>query len=74
MAEASIRLRRGEGRSFKAGGPWIYDNEIGEVLGDPADGDVVAIEDYNGSPGCRLSQPGLHHRGAGPVPEAGHRY
>ena len=50
MAEASIRLRRGEGRSFKAGGPWIYDNEIGEVLGDPADGDVVAIEDYNGYP------------------------
>ena len=50
MKEASIRLRRGEGRSFKAGGPWIYDNEIGEVLGDPADGEVVAIEDYNGYP------------------------
>ena len=50
MKEASIRLRRGEGRSFKAGGPWIYDNEIGEVLGDPSDGDVVAIEDYNGYP------------------------
>ena len=50
MKEASIRLRRGEGRSFKAGGPWIYDNELGEVLGDPADGDVVAIEDYNGYP------------------------
>ena len=50
MKETSIRLRRGEGRSFKAGGPWIYDNEIGEVLGDPADGDVVAIEDYNGYP------------------------
>ena len=50
MKDASIRLRRGEGRAFKAGGPWIYDNEIGEVLGDPADGDVVAIEDYNGYP------------------------
>ena len=50
MKDASIRLRRGEGRSFKAGGLWIYDNEIGEVLGDPADGDVVAIEDYNGYP------------------------
>ena len=50
MKDASIRLRRGEGRSFKAGGPWIYDNELGEVLGDPADGDVVAIEDYNGYP------------------------
>ena len=50
MKEASIRLRRGGGRSFKAGGPWIYDNELGEVLGDPADGDVVSIEDYNGYP------------------------
>ena len=46
----AIRLRRGEGRAFKAGGPWIYDNEIGEILGDPADGDVVPIQDYNGYP------------------------
>ena len=46
----AIRLRRGEGRAFKAGGPWIYDNEIGEIVGDPADGDVVAIQDYNGYP------------------------
>ena len=46
----AIRLKRGEGRSFKAGGPWIYDNEIGEIVGDPADGDVIRIEDYNGYP------------------------
>ena len=50
MTDAAIRLKRGEGRSFKAGGPWIYDNEIGEILGDPADGDIVRIEDYNGYP------------------------
>ena len=47
---AAIRLRRGEGRAFKAGGPWIYDNEIGEIAGSPADGDLVRIEDYNGYP------------------------
>ncbi|OUQ58567.1 rRNA large subunit methyltransferase I [Flavonifractor sp. An112] len=46
----AIRLKRGEGRSFKAGGPWIYDNEIGEIVGQPADGDVIRIEDYNGYP------------------------
>ena len=45
-----VRLKRGEGRAFKAGGPWIYDNEIGEILGGPADGDIVRIEDYNGYP------------------------
>ena len=46
----AIRLKRGEGRAFKAGGPWIYDNEIGEIVGQPADGDVIRIEDYNGYP------------------------
>ena len=46
----AIRLKRGEGRAFKAGGPLIYDNEIGEIVGQPADGDVIRIEDYNGYP------------------------
>ena len=50
MTDAAIRLKRGEGRAFKAGGPWIYDNEIGEIVGQPADGDVIRIEDYNGYP------------------------
>ena len=50
MTESIIRLKRGEGRAFKAGGPWIYDNEVGEILGDPADGDIVRLEDYNGYP------------------------
>lgn len=45
-----VRLKRGEGRAFKAGGPWIYDNEIGEILGEPTDGGIVRIEDYNGYP------------------------
>ena len=46
----AIRLKRGEGRAFKAGGPWLYDNEIAEILGEPADGGFVRIEDYNGYP------------------------
>ena len=51
MAEqAIIRLKRGEGRALKAGGPWIYDNEIGEILGEPEDGAIVDVQDYNGYP------------------------
>ena len=48
MEQAAIRLKRGEGRSFKAGGPWIYDNEIGEITPDCEDGGIVRVEDYNG--------------------------
>ena len=48
MEQAAIRLKRGEGRSFKAGGPWIYDNEIGEITPGCEDGGIVRIEDYNG--------------------------
>ena len=39
----AIRLKRGEGRAFKAGGPWIYDNEIAEILGEPADGGICLL-------------------------------
>lgn len=48
MEQATIRLKRGEGRTFKAGGPWIYDNEIGEITPDCEDGGIVRVEDYNG--------------------------
>ena len=30
--------------------PWIYDNDIAEILGEPADGGIVRIEDYNRYP------------------------
>ena len=46
---APIRLKRGEGRAFKAGGPWIYDNEI-DQWPEVDDGSLVGIEDYNGYP------------------------
>ena len=28
MANAIVTLKKGEGRYLKAGGPWIYDNEV----------------------------------------------
>ena len=48
MELAAVRLKKGEGRSFKAGGPWIYDNEIDLLTGPWENGGLVRIEDYNG--------------------------
>lgn len=41
-------LKKGEGRSLKAGGLWIYDNEIAEVGGGFEDGDIISVEDFDG--------------------------
>ena len=48
MEQAAVRLKKGEGRSFKAGGPWIYGNEIDLLTGPWENGGLVHIEDYNG--------------------------
>lgn len=45
---AAAVLKKGEGRSLKAGGLWIYDNEIAEVRGGFADGDIISVEDFDG--------------------------
>lgn len=45
---ATAILKKGVGRSLKAGGPWIYDNEIAEVQGDFEDGDILSVEDFDG--------------------------
>ena len=31
MSLAIATLKKGEGRSLKAGGPWVYDNEIASI-------------------------------------------
>ena len=46
MAEAVVTLKKGEGRSLKAGGLWIYDNEIDTIDGAYENGDLVAVEDF----------------------------
>ena len=33
--QAAVVLKKGEGRSLKAGGAWIYDNEISQIRGAP---------------------------------------
>lgn len=50
MGTAVVILKKGQGRSLKAGGAWIYDNEIDRILGDFSDGDMVRVEDYDGYP------------------------
>ncbi len=50
MSLAMITLKQGEGRLLKAGGAWIFDNEIGTLTGSPADGDVVLVRDFDGYP------------------------
>lgn len=50
MSEAVVTLKKGEGRSLKQGGPWIYDNEIESIMGSFEDGDIVMIHDFDGYP------------------------
>lgn len=45
---AIIKLKKGEGRTIKAGGAWIFDNEIAEVIGEYENGDLVTVEDFDG--------------------------
>lgn len=48
MAEAVITLKKGEGRTIKAGGAWIFDNEIESVMGSFDNGDIVEVRDFDG--------------------------
>ena len=50
MEHAIVTLKTGEGRTIKAGGAWIYDNEIANVVGSFDDGDVVLVHDFDGYP------------------------
>ena len=47
---AVVTLKKGEGRTVKAGGMWIYDNEIDSVMGSFSDGDIVLVHDFDGYP------------------------
>ena len=48
MSEAVVTLKKGEGRSLKAGGVWIYDNEIDTIVGTFKNGDIVIVHDFDG--------------------------
>lgn len=50
MSEAIVTLKKGEGRTIKAGGMWIFDNEIQSITGSFENGDMVIVHDYDGYP------------------------
>lgn len=45
-----VTLKKGEGRSLKSGGMWIFDNEIASIAGRFQNGDIVAVHDFDGYP------------------------
>lgn len=47
---ALVTLKKGEGRTIKAGGMWIFDNEIATIVGTFHNGDLVIVHDYDGYP------------------------
>lgn len=48
MSLAKVTLKKGEGRTLKAGGAWVYDNEIASIEGEFKEGDIVAVHDFDG--------------------------
>lgn len=50
MNNATVILKKGEGRTIKAGGAWIYDNEIDKIEGTFENGDIVCVADFDGYP------------------------
>lgn len=53
MAESLVKdgkviLKKGEGRTIKSGGAWVFDNEIASMEGNFEDGDIIQVEDFDG--------------------------
>lgn len=47
---AVVTLKKGEGRTIKAGGAWIFDNEVDTIVGTFENGEVVLVHDFDGYP------------------------
>lgn len=48
MNTTIVTLKKGEGRTLKSGGAWVYDNEIDSILGSFENGDIITVHDYDG--------------------------
>ena len=47
MERALAILKKGEGRTIKAGGMWIFDNEIDHISGEFENGDIIEVHDFD---------------------------
>lgn len=45
---ATVHIKKGEARALKAGGMWIYDNEIERIEGSFENGDIITVADFDG--------------------------
>ena len=54
---AIVTLKKGEGRTIKAGGAWVFNNEIETITGRFHNGDLVIVHDFDGYPMGRVYQP-----------------
>lgn len=43
-----VTLKKGEGRTIKAGGLWVFDNEIDSIMGRFENGELVEVHDFDG--------------------------
>ena len=43
-----VTLKKGEGRTIKAGGAWIFNNEIDTITGTFKNGEIVNVHDFDG--------------------------
>lgn len=48
MYQTVVTLKKGGGRTLKAGGMWVYDNEIDSIMGSFDNGDIVEVRDFDG--------------------------
>ena len=48
MYKTTVILKKGQGRTLKAGGLLVFDNEIAKIDGEFENGDIVAVLDFDG--------------------------
>lgn len=49
-SQAVVTLKKGQGRTLKDGGMWVFDNEIESVMGSFENGGIVTVRDFDGYP------------------------